>query len=441
MIESLENLFLLFTQHGGVRFFAKRLAPNDNSKNQVYLGGDFSALNIFPHGEVTTDQSSLASSKRDRAKAPLRFYWVEEHGKFEAPNAQLILYPKYPEVRMSGFLKGCRNAPSNVMNSRDEGRVLFFAVTDAGAILAYAVTPEHPLSQEVEGMQDCQNIGVFIKLHANKDDRRSDVISKLTEIYHKHWIDSKKIGADGLPHPYKARNGGGYTLEAELGISPNGYSEPDYLGWEVKQYGVSDFKGYSPKSKITLMTPEPTDGFYKTSGVYDFMKTYGYKDKSGRADRINFGGVYTQGKKHHKDTGLRIELGGYDISTGKITDVNSGIVLLDQNENVAACWNYSGMLSHWNRKHSLAVYVPSLFRSPPPQYRYGPKIRMCEKTDFLLFLKSFANGRVSYEPGIKMEKSSSQSPIIKRRSQFRVTFSEIPSLYGGYEDVQLDLTI
>jgi hypothetical protein len=25
--------------HGATRFYAKQLAPNDNSKNQVYLGG------------------------------------------------------------------------------------------------------------------------------------------------------------------------------------------------------------------------------------------------------------------------------------------------------------------------------------------------------------------------------------------------------------------
>ena len=32
--------------HGATRIYAKNLAPNDNSKNQVYLGGDFSALTL-----------------------------------------------------------------------------------------------------------------------------------------------------------------------------------------------------------------------------------------------------------------------------------------------------------------------------------------------------------------------------------------------------------
>ena len=52
--------------HGAVRFYAKRLAPNDNSKNQVYLGGGFGALNVIPHGEIEDDGSILAGSVRDR---------------------------------------------------------------------------------------------------------------------------------------------------------------------------------------------------------------------------------------------------------------------------------------------------------------------------------------------------------------------------------------
>ncbi len=30
-------------------------------------------------------------------------------------------------------------------------------------------------------------------------------------------------------------------LEAELGVTPNGYSEPDFMGWEIKQFGVKKF--------------------------------------------------------------------------------------------------------------------------------------------------------------------------------------------------------
>ena len=100
---------------------------------------------------------------------------------------------------------------------------------------------------------------------------------------HRRWA--------GVPEPCSARNGGGYTLEAELGISPNGYAEPDFMGWEVKQYGVRDFERYTAKRPVTLMTPEPTGGVYRDEGVEVFLHRFGYPDKAGKAGRINFGGV------------------------------------------------------------------------------------------------------------------------------------------------------
>lgn len=139
MIDTLEALAGLLRQGGAERIYAKKLAPNDNSKNQIYLGGDFSALNVIPHGAVETDETDTAGCVRDRAKASVRFWWMDENGRYEAPNAQLILYPKYPEVRMSGFLKGCRNAPGDVMRVRDEGRVLFLGITRDGRVLGCAV--------------------------------------------------------------------------------------------------------------------------------------------------------------------------------------------------------------------------------------------------------------------------------------------------------------
>lgn len=104
---------------GAMRIYAKRLAPNDNSKNQVYLGNDFSALNIIPHGDIYSDDTGVAGAVRDRAKASVEFFWIDETGRHSAPNTSLILYPKYPEVRMSGFLLNCKKAPSAIMRVRD----------------------------------------------------------------------------------------------------------------------------------------------------------------------------------------------------------------------------------------------------------------------------------------------------------------------------------
>jgi hypothetical protein len=440
MIDSLHKLAGVMSGNKPLRLYAKRLAPNDNSKNQVYLGGGFTVLNIIPHGNVQADGSKQAGSVRDRAKAAVNFSWVDETGSYPAPNTQLILYPKYPEVRMSGFLLGCRNAPSEVMRSRIADRILFLGVLPDDSVLGFAVFPEHPLAQKIEALENHVEVGVFWDLTSaatGKADTKQRLLQALRKIHEKSWINSQKIGAQGVPMPYSARKGGGYTLEAELGISPNGYADPDYLGWEVKQYGVNSFVTNRAKGPITLMTPEPTSGEYKDSGVAEFLRRYGYPDRSGIDDRINFGGVYRIGQEFHNLTGLALKMSGFDPDTGKITDMEGSIQLVSRSGSIAAAWNFSGIMDHWNRKHARAVYVPSMSRKNPPQYSFGNIVTLCEETDFILFLGAIAAGRLYYDPGIKMESAGSDSPKIKRRSQFRIKQIELRDLYAETEDYDL----
>lgn len=441
MIDSLDKILRIMIQYGAKRFYAKKLAPNDNSKNQVYLGGDFSALNIIPHGEIYSDNSSISGAKRSRPKASVEFYWINGLGKFRAPNAQLILYPDYPEVRMSGFLKGCSDAPSGLMNIRDEGRVLVFGITDSGEMLGYVASSSNPMSEEIS-VRAIGAIGVFLELPnspTQNENPRATLIANLSRIYKEGWIQSQKLGKGGAKELYVASNGGGYTLEAELGVSPNGYAEPDFLGWEVKQYGVRDFKKFAPKSPVTLMTPEPTGGIYADDGPEAFVRRFGYLDKMGRADRMNFGGVYSCVKGLHDTTGLKLVLNGFDnVGLGKIRDINGSISLIDHNDVVAASWSFKNMMAHWNRKHAQAAYIPSIFNKPPPQYAFGPKILLCERTDFILYLKAVALGYVYYDPGIKLENVSSTSPKIKRRSQFRIKHSNLVSVYHEHEYIDLE---
>ncbi len=429
----------LLRHHGATRIYAKKLAPNDNSKNQVYLGGDFSALNIIPHGNIYNDDAEVGGAVRDRAKAAVDFYWMDGDGLHYAPSTGLILYPKYPEIRMSGFLKGCASAPSQIMRVRDEGRVLFFGITRSGAVLGYAASGDDAVARELAA-RDWPTVGVFLELPLtlqNTASPRDQLLAELRRIYRMHWIASQKLAADGTKALYAARNGGGYTLEAELGITPNGYAEPDFLGWEVKQFGVRDFISFRAKSPVTLMTPEPTGGIYRTEGVGAFMRRFGYPDRSGIPDRINFGGRYDCVRQHHSLTGLRMTLSGYDEASGKISDLNGGLFLISDRDEVAATWSFKGMMAHWNCKHAQAAYVPSLFQTPPPEYSYGPEVLLCEETDILMFLKAFATGQVYYDPAVKVENASSEAPEIKRRSQFRVAHGDLTRLYRRSETVRL----
>lgn len=144
--------------------------------------------------------------------------------------------------------------------------------------------------------------------------------------------------------PCEAPNCGGYTLEAELGITPNGYSEPDFLGWEVKQFGVTNFARIN-SAIITLMTSEPTDGIYKTKGAETFIRKYGYADKAGKENRMNFGGVHKI-RIRHQLTNLEIQIIGFDNESGKIRNTNGRIALVDVRGNESASWSFSSMLLH-----------------------------------------------------------------------------------------------
>ena len=106
--QNVEQLLARFNALGTSRVFFKLLAENDNSKQQIYLGANFEVLTFFPHGTIT----AYPMLGEPNFKAPLEFYWTDPDSVERAHGAQLILYPQYPEVRLSGFLAGTRTAPS-----------------------------------------------------------------------------------------------------------------------------------------------------------------------------------------------------------------------------------------------------------------------------------------------------------------------------------------
>ncbi len=200
------------------------------------------------------------------------------------------------------------------------------------------------------------------------------------------------------------------------------------MGYEVKQYKVSNFERVYSGSAVTLMTPEPQGGLYKEVGAEEFVRRYGYPDKS-IGDRMNFSGIHRVGERHSK-TGLTLKIDGYDLDKNKITNVNGAIILVADDDTVAAAWLFNDIISHWSRKHAHAVYVPSNKRAEPSlQYSYGYIVLIGEKTDPLYLLRALANQTVYYDPGIHLDNISS-NPTTKRRSQFRIHPKNIDALYG-----------
>lgn len=434
----LSRLAEIMSSHGVNRLYVKKLSPNDNSKNQVYFGPGFEAINIIPNKGVHTEQALT----RIILKAAVDMAWTDEDGALHnAPETKMILYPQYPEVRMSGFLKGCRQAPSEIMASRDTGRVLFLGIRNDGKVIAYATSAGTAVVRELDALGELPAAGVFFEITIGAGGERvaarEALISQLRRIHLLDWVNSNRLRLDGSFVPCNASNCGGYTLEAELGITPNGFSEPDYMGWEVKQHGVPNFNRPGRGSPVTLMTPEPTGGYYKDAGVEAFIRRFGYPDTLGRPDRLNIGGIFRAGTRAPR-TGLTLVLDGYNAEKNMIVDISKGITLLTDDDEVAAVWNYAGLIDHWKRKHDRAAYIPSECRTDPQrQYRYGRMVNLGERTDFLLLLVALAKGDVYYDPGIKLEQASGTRPQVKRRSQFRVKWEKLGTLYRSMETLDV----
>lgn len=448
---NLDKVTRLLQDAGSSRIFFKKLAPNDNSKNQPYFGSHLTDLSFIPTGDTiaSNSESNKTSDPRRRIKyqVPVNLIWVDPEGhQYPAPNAKLIYYPQYPEVRFSGFLKGSRARIGRWLSperqGRSESRWLILGVADDKSVYAYLVTPEHNLSRELEDADYISISSVFRELDLShsipEKSTRELLLERLLGIHRMGWIPGQKMSPRMIREPYHAANGGGYTLEAMLGISPNGIAEPDYLGWEVKQFGVLRYPKVGVKP-TTLMTPEPDGGYYVTAGVIDFVKNFGYEDKSGKIDRMNFGGKHVVGKRQAL-TKLTMQLVGFDHESSSISNAQGAIVLFDSAGNDIASWTFSKLMDHWKRKHSQAVYIPCMRRaySGIYEYHYGKDIELGVGTDFETFLAAMYVGSVFYDPGIKAELVTSSRPKAKRRSQFRVNHKHLPSLYKVFELINLD---
>lgn len=427
---SLDQVRAAMRANGARELYVKFLSPNDNSKNQIYLGGDFRVINVLPAGAPIPAVSG--SRATPIFKAPVRFLWIDRTGAANvAPDAQMILYPQYPEVRLSGFLRGAEGAPNDVLTVRDPERVLLLGVTADGRILGFAANANSPIAAELRAAPQGEEMGVLLKIPLASGDSpassRARLLEELCRVSQLGWIDGWRLRTDGSREPCIAQNCVGVTLESELGITANGRSEPDFEGWEVKAHTVANLSRQGTGA-VTLMTPEPTGGEYRAVGIVDFVTAYGYQDKRGRENRLNFGGIHRVGIRCSA-TGLTLAFDGYDAESGKMTRADGSLALLTDAGSVAASWDFVGLLAHWSRKHSRAVFVPAIKqRATVSKYTYGSRVLLAEGTDYSRVLRGLANGTVYYDPGIKVENESG-TPKAKKRSQFRVARSNLRDLY------------
>ena len=419
------------------RLYFKRLAENDNSKQQVYLGGSFEVLKVLPFSDIV----SSPGGSRPNFKAALDLSWLDDSGASErATGAQLILYPDYPEVRLSGFLRGCRLAPVALMrpvpgdsrrfNNGPDGRVLVLGATEFGRIFAYLAPAETTIARTLENRAADAGwtaIGVLVEIPMDQPTpaRRAELLNRLAEVFSTGWHASVRRNAEGMVVPYVARNAAGYTLEAQFGITPHANSGPDFLGWELKAVG---------SLRITLMTPEPDGGYYGAHGVENFVRRFGH---SRADDTIYFTGTHKVGAVCEA-TGQILRLAGFDTATAKIVDVSGGIELRDGNGVVSAAWSYSSLIRHWSKKHAAAAFVPYIrSEADPVRYKYGNEVMLGEGAEFPRYLLAMQNGTVVYDPGSKVSFASTARSRTKARNQFRSVLSRLDALYSRFERLAL----
>lgn len=150
-----------------------------------------------------------------------------------------------------------------------------FGTTSDHRTLVFLARAHTLLAQELLAeFADSPPVGLFLELTlpVGSDQNKANVLAALRRIHAGGFRASCRRNSQGMVIPYNATNGGGYTLEALLGITPIGKSEPDYLSWEIK--------GHS-SNRVTLMTPEPNGGFYGERGVKEFVERYGHDVNDG----------------------------------------------------------------------------------------------------------------------------------------------------------------
>ncbi len=441
---SLGRLLSLMASHGVEIIHFKQLGENNNSKNQIYLAGNINELAFLPMKEAVAAPSKSAKSFRPdrniRYSFDLPMKWLSGSGMlFDAPHANLIYYPQYPEVRLSGFLLGGKfdsDGWFEYENPRSHyNRILVFGVSrnPEPYTIAFLALPDTRIQRELLANKPATDKPLLsqIRVNQNKEfDDDNEFLRMLRMVIRKGWMQSCKITTDGSVQPYLARNGGGYTLEASLGITPNGMSEPDLFGWEIKQFGLTSCESKAAGHALTLMTPEPASGLYKDDFA-EFLARYGRYDAS--LKRTYFTGLYRKGVVHPVSQ-LALEIDGYDGDHHRITDINGGLVLRDGKNGAVARWPFSRILDHWERKHTKAAYIISTSKTENDTiwYRYCPNVTLFRGTTVLLFLKAVYKGQIYYDPSCKIENNR-----VKKRNQFRVHYRDLGSLYKADNSVDL----
>jgi hypothetical protein len=436
-VRSIEELKASFARHGVQTVYVKRLAPNqDNEKNQIYLGSGLDGVTNLFSAEIAARSESASTRKRKssigrpKVEALIRLAWMDDDGSTApAPNARIIDYFQYPEVRLSGFLSGCERAPDALRRGRQDlygQRILLLGPAPDGTVIGRVLTArDDPLVSVFPQLPVLPSAPVFLVLPVPGaiGSTPAQLLTAALKSIVRQWHKSQLLKPGmASPIPFNGPQGAGYTLEALLGVSANAIKGPDFQGYEIKTYAGD---------RITLMTPAPDGGYQGAHPFRDFMKAFG-KPARKEDGSLRFTGMYRCGDtRGGRD--MQLVLKGYDPATDKFGPAETiSVDLIKLSDGViVASWSFERLANSWNKKHAAAAYLayerrPSQDARHGFEYRYAPGALIGEGTDVWRLLRAIYKGLVFYDPAHTIYVDGTP----KVRPQWRVNASALSDAMG-----------
>lgn len=264
-------------------------------------------------------------------------------------------------MRLSGFLAGCDDAPDALRRERQAiygQRWLVMGTARDGQVLGVILTErEDPLATNFPDLPEPSQGGVLRPLVLDVGADFATALQspfellrdEMAAIIRGGWHTSRILKAGGV-EPFHGSQGGGYTLEALLGVAANGNKAPDRHGFEVKSFSGS---------RISLMTPTPDYGFQGEHSFREFMARYGRPGQKGDGS-LRFVGIHRAGQVA-ASTGLAMRVAGYDrVKDSFDAPENVGVELYNpETGEIAAGWSLEKLANCWNAKHANALYIAS----------------------------------------------------------------------------------
>lgn len=422
--DSLENLRTALVDKGCTKAIVKVLAKRqDNSKNQINLGGNVSLLDLLP-GEI--EFRGLSTSTRKRNSVPglhipqlnMKFSWLDPSGcAHEAPKAKIIHYTQYPENRASALLAGQPVSPQSLRHnrSRDFGRrALFIGFNDTeayGAVITDHDGTKGELFRQIEQMPISPVSQLLHEFSLTASTHRS-LLGEIMALRGKPH-ESVTLDSNGTVKPFRSNQGGGYTLEALLGVPRNAVSGPDKDGHEIKSVS---------SAKVTMITTEPDAGYRHDNGVRNFLRMYGWAGRSkGHENDLVFNGKHVAGTTSQA-SGARLHIANWDDVKASAVNGDPYLQLLhSKTRKELAVWSANSIKKNWTGKHSASIFVETIpVRQDdsryPSHYEFG-RIVVGRGTSAMYLFDRIAAGDVYLDPADELKASTNK---VSSRVQWRL---------------------